>query len=66
MSYTYSITFDKDEDTIFIKDSTNHFGIREIYGINTPTEELKEKIIPYINLVIDYYKELCNIQDEAN
>lgn len=37
-----SVIFDKEKDTVFVKDSMEHFATREIYGIkNSSVENLK-------------------------
>ena len=56
-----SIIFNKEKDTVFIKDSIEHFATREIYGIKTSSvENLKEEILPYMDVIIEYYKEKCS------
>ena len=61
MIYTLSVIFNKEEDAIFIKDSKEHFATREIYGIkNSSVEELTNEVLPYMNIIIKYYKELFN------
>jgi len=60
LNYILSIVFDKEKDTVFIKDSKEHFATREIYGIKSSSvEKLKEEILPYMDVIIEYYKKLC-------
>lgn len=67
MNYILSIDFNKDKDIIYIKDNAEHFAPTEIYSITTtPVEELKEAILPFVDAIIDFYKEKCSSQDEAN
>lgn len=33
MKYTFSINFDSTENTVFIEDSTGHYGTETIYGM---------------------------------
>ena len=67
MEYIISTELNKDESIILIKDSTTHFSQRVISSVKTKTiEELKKQILPYISEIIEYYKELCSSQDEAN
>lgn len=67
MQYIYSIVFDTDENVLLLKDSTNHFGTRQFYGLKALTlEKIKEITYPSIDLIMNYYKELCSSQDEAN
>ena len=61
MQYIYSIIFDTDENAVLLRDSTNHFGTREFYGLKALSlEEIKEITYPSIDITMNYYKELCD------
>lgn len=67
MQYIYSIIFDTDKDAVLLKDSTNHFGTRQFYGLKElPLQKIKEIIYPSIDITIEYYKEKSSLEDEAN